>query len=70
MPEKVATIVRLRGTSRIAGLALGISIITLILHVSVQPAVGFGITFILFGLVLLCSIPLIFLMPTGKKEWA
>ena len=69
MPEKVATIVGLRGTFRIVGLALGISLITFILHVSAQPAIGFRITFIFFGLLLLFSIPLVFLMPTGKKEW-
>jgi hypothetical protein len=69
MPEKVATIVGLRGTFRIVGLALGISLITFILHVSANPAMGFRITFIFFGLLLLFSIPLVFLMPTGKKEW-
>lgn len=30
---------------------------------------GFRITFIFFGLMLLSSIPLVFLMPTGKKKW-
>lgn len=69
MPEKVATIVGLRGTFRIVGLALGISLITFILHVSAQPVIGFRIIFIFFGLVLFSSIPLVFLMPTGKKEW-
>ncbi len=69
MPDKVATIVGLRGTFRIVGLALGISLITFILHVSANPAIGFRITFTFFGLLLLSSIPLVFLMPTGKKQW-
>jgi len=70
MPEKVATIMGLRGMFRTVGGALGISLITFILHLSSNPVNGFRITFIFFGLMLLSSIPLVFLMPTGKKEWA
>ena len=70
MPEKVATIVGLRGTFRMVGAALGISLITFILHVSVDPNAGFMITFISFGLLLLSALLLVFLMPTGKKGWA
>ncbi len=69
MPEKVATIVALRNTFRTIGGALGISLITLILHLSRTPAKGFSLTFISFGLALLCSIPLVFLMPSGKGTW-
>ena len=68
MPEKVATIVGLRGTFRFVGGAFGISLITIILHLSATPAIGFRITFISFGLALLLTIPLVFLMPTGKRE--
>jgi MFS family permease len=66
MPEKVSTITGLRGMFRSVGGALGISIITIILHVSSTPAIGFRVTFIAFGLGLLFSIPLIFLMPDGR----
>ncbi|HVN97662.1 MAG TPA: DHA2 family efflux MFS transporter permease subunit [Syntrophorhabdaceae bacterium] len=69
MPEKVASIVGLRGMFRTVGGALGISIITLILHSSVSPSTGFKITFSIFGFGLLSSIPLVMLMPTGKKGW-
>ena len=69
MPEKVATIVGLRNTFRTVGGALGVSLITFILHVSSTPFDGFRVTFIAFGLALLCSIPLIFFMPAGKKGW-
>jgi hypothetical protein len=69
MPEKVATIVALRNTFRTIGGALGISLITLILHLSRTPVFGFNLTFIFFGLALLCSIPLVFLMPSGKGSW-
>ncbi len=68
MPEKVATIIGLRGVFRTVGGALGISVITFILHLSSNPAIGFRITFVSFGLGLLFTIPLVFLMPTGKKE--
>ena len=68
MPDKVATITGLRGMFRAVGGAFGISIITIILHLSSTPSNGFTITFISFGLGLLLTIPLVFLMPAGKKE--
>jgi MFS family permease len=68
MPEKVATIIGLRGMFRSIGGFLGISLITFILHLSSNPANGFRITFISCSLGLLFAIPLAFLMPTGKKE--
>jgi EmrB/QacA subfamily drug resistance transporter len=67
MPEKVATITGLRGMFRNVGGALGISVITIILHSSSTPANGFRATFVSFGLGLLFTIPLVFLMPSGKK---
>ena len=69
MPEKVATITGLRGMFRAVGGAFGISLITIILHLSSTPAKGFGTTFISFGLGLLFTIPLTFLMPTGRRGW-
>ncbi len=67
MPEKVATIVGLRGMFRTVGGALGISLTTFILHLSATPARGFTVAFILFGLGLLSAIPLVFLMPSGRR---
>jgi MFS family permease len=67
MPEKVATITGLRGMFRGVGGAVGISLITIILHLSSILSNGFSITFISFGLGLLFTIPLVFLMPTGRK---
>jgi EmrB/QacA subfamily drug resistance transporter len=69
MPEKVATITGLRGMFRSVGGAFGISLITIILHLSSTPADGFRTTFIAFGLGLLLTIPLVLLMPTGKRGW-
>jgi len=70
MPEKVGTIVGLRIMFRNVGAALGISLITFILHVSPDPGSGFNIAFISFGLAFLLSIPLLFFMPAGRKAWA
>jgi EmrB/QacA subfamily drug resistance transporter len=70
MPEKVATITGLRGMFRSVGGAFGISLITIILHSSSTPAQGFSATFLSFGFGLLLTIPLIFLMPPGKKGWS
>jgi MFS family permease len=67
MPERVATIVGLRGMFRTVGGALGVSLVTLILHVSSNPGNGFRFTFISFGLGVMCALPLIFLMPTGRR---
>ncbi len=67
MPSKVATITGLRGMFRYVGGALGISGTTFILHASTTAATGFRITFVTFGLVLLATVPLVFLMPTGTQ---
>ena len=68
MPEKVGAITGLRSMFKTVGAALGISLITFILHVSSNPGNGFRIIFISFGLGLLFAVPLVFLMPTGKKK--
>lgn len=69
MPERIATIVGLRNMFRTVGGALSVSLITVILHISADPATGFRIIFVSFGLLLLFSIPLTFLMPAGKRAW-
>jgi len=67
MPEKVATITGLRGMFRSVGGVCGISLITIILHLSSTPARGFRTVFIGFGFGLLLAIPLSFLLPAGRK---
>lgn len=69
MPEKVATITGLRGMFRTVGGALGISLITIILHSTSDLRIGFTVTFVIFGFGLLFAIPLVFLMPSGKREY-
>ena len=68
LPERVATIVGLRGMFRTVGGALGVSLITFILHASANPVNGFRAAFTFFGLGLLCAIPLVFLMPAGRQK--
>ena len=63
----VTTVMPLGGIFRTVGGALGVSLITIILHSSPDPSNGFRITFISFGLGLLFAIPLVFLMPAGKR---
>ena len=67
MPDRVATISGLRGMFRAVGGAFAISFITIILHLSSTPSIGFKTAFIAYGLAGLLAIPLVFLMPTGKK---
>jgi EmrB/QacA subfamily drug resistance transporter len=68
MPNRVATIVALRNMFRTIGGALGVSVITFILHLAPNQTSGFRIVFTSLGLTLLFAIPLAFLMPTGKNE--
>ncbi len=70
MPQKVATIMGLRGMFRTMGGACGIFFISFILHVSSSPAAGFRIAFISVAVALLCVIPLVFIIPDGKGGWA
>jgi MFS family permease len=67
MPEKVSTIVGLRNMFRNIGAALGVTLTTSILHLTGDPARGFTVVWILFGLTFLVSVPLLFLMPAGRR---
>ena len=53
---------------RFVGGALGISLATIILRVSATPATGFRNAFVTAGLLLLLAVPLVFLLPRGKRE--
>ncbi len=66
MPERVSTIVGLRGMCRTIGAALGVSLITFILHSSPDRLTGFRISFIVCTVILAAAIPLVFLMPAAK----
>jgi Na+/melibiose symporter-like transporter len=68
MPDKVATITGLRGMFRTVGGILGVSLITMILHLSPDPVTGFRIAFSFFGIGMFLVFPLIYMMPDGRKE--
>jgi EmrB/QacA subfamily drug resistance transporter len=70
MPDKVAAITGLRGMFRSIGGIFGVSVITMILHLSSTPALGFKIAFTSFGLWLCMTVPLVFLMPDGREQRA
>ena len=67
MPKRVATIVGLRGMFRSVGGVMSICLITSILHLSSGPVAGFRITFLSFGFLIACGIPLAFLVPSGRQ---
>jgi EmrB/QacA subfamily drug resistance transporter len=69
LPQKVGTIVGLRGMFRTIGGAVGVSLLTFILHLSGDPVRGFRLAFALSGIVIFCAIPLVFLMPAGRESW-
>ena len=66
MPDRIGSIVGLRGMFRTIGGALGVSLVTVILHLSANQVKGFQIVFFVYGFGTLCSIPLVFLMPAGR----
>jgi EmrB/QacA subfamily drug resistance transporter len=68
MPSRVATITGLRGMFRFLGGALGISLATILLQVSATPATGFRNVFVTAGVLQLLAVPLVFLLPRGKRE--
>jgi EmrB/QacA subfamily drug resistance transporter len=65
MPNKVASIVGLRGMFRHIGGASGIAVSTVILHLSSSYEQGFRIVFFSFFAIMICAIPLIFMVPSG-----
>jgi EmrB/QacA subfamily drug resistance transporter len=69
MPEKVGTIVALRNMFRNIGAALYISLFTIVLHVCSDPAQSFTIMYICSSFLGLVSIPLLFLLPSGRTSW-
>jgi hypothetical protein len=67
MPDKVATITGLRGMFRTVGGVLGVSLMTMILHLNPNSVTGFRIAFSAFGTGMFLVFPLIFMMPDGRE---
>ncbi|MBI2854703.1 MAG: MFS transporter [Chloroflexi bacterium] len=67
MPDKVGSIMGVRGMFRHTGGAFAISVATLILHLSSSPGRGFAIIFLMYAFAMFSVIPLIYLMPRGER---
>lgn len=67
MPERVATIVGVRGMFRQAGGAITIAVTTLLLHNAGDMADGFRIIFFGAAIIMLIITPVIFLMPKSCR---
>jgi MFS family permease len=67
MPDKVGTIMGIRGMFRMSGSAIGINTATLILHSTGSMAQGFQIIFAGFGIITLLMIPIILAMPRSPR---
>lgn len=67
MPERIGTIVGVRGMFRQLGAAIGISLVTLALNNSSSLQQGFFIVLIGISIILLLSLPLIFIMPKNAS---
>jgi EmrB/QacA subfamily drug resistance transporter len=67
MPEKVGTITGVRGMFRQVGGAIGISVTTLTLHNSGNMQQGFFLVLMGTAVILLMSLPLIFMMPKNAN---
>ena len=67
MPDRIGTITGIRGMFRQVGSAISISITALVLNNLGDMRQGFYIIFIGFAVILLLSIPVIFLVPAGAN---
>jgi EmrB/QacA subfamily drug resistance transporter len=68
-PDQVAAIAGLRGMFRQAGSITAISVTTAILDRSSTPGITQAYVFGVFAVLLVCTIPLIFLVPEHRGEW-
>jgi EmrB/QacA subfamily drug resistance transporter len=67
MPDKVATIVGLRGMFRILGSSFGISIATVVIHVIGNVESAFFYVLLASAALLVISVPTIFVMPASPE---
>ncbi|MBM3940311.1 MAG: MFS transporter [SAR202 cluster bacterium] len=68
LPNRVSSIVGLRGMFRFAGSVMSTTVIFFVLAGFEDEARGIEVVYLALGLVLLLAIPLIFLMPTGREK--
>ncbi len=68
-PEDTAGITGLRGMFRQAGAITGISVTTAVLARSADPGVAQAWSFVTFAVIMVCTIPLVFLIPDHRGRW-
>lgn len=68
MPERVTSIIGVRGMFRMTGASISVAITTLLLHKVGDMAAGFNIVFFAMVVVMLVTLPLIFAMPKGPEK--
>jgi hypothetical protein len=68
-PEQAAAVAGLRGMFRQAGGISAVSITAAIVARSADPGAAQARTFLVFAAILLCSLPLVLLVPEHRGRW-
>ncbi len=68
-PDQIAAISGLRGMFRQSGSIMAVSIATAILARSHTPGLTLADIFVVFGIILLCMVPLVWLVPEHRGSW-
>lgn len=68
-PESAAAVAGLRGMFRQAGAISAVSVTAAIVARSGDPGIAQARTFLVFAAILLCSLPLVFLVPDHRGRW-
>jgi EmrB/QacA subfamily drug resistance transporter len=68
-PEQVSAIAGLRGMFRQSGAIVGVSIATAIAARGTDPGLILGHIFLAFAIVLVCIVPIVFLVPEHRGSW-
>jgi MFS family permease len=68
-PEHAAAVAGLRGMFRQAGAISAVSVTAAIVARSSDPGIAQARTFLVFAAILLCSLPLVLLVPDHRGRW-
>jgi EmrB/QacA subfamily drug resistance transporter len=68
-PEHVSGIAGLRGMFRQGGSIMAVSIATAVAARSADPGMELGAAFLVFACIIVCVVPLIFLVPEHRGQW-
>jgi fucose permease len=68
-PDSAAAIAGLRGMFRQAGSIAAVSITTATIARSANPGITLGHVFVVFAVIVLCTVPLIALVPEHRGGW-